>query len=53
MIGGINKVVDGVKVPYLDFDPCTYDTNTFATAILSKLRVLLKEQIAIAEPAIF
>jgi len=28
MIGGINKVVDGVKVPDLDFDPCTYDTNT-------------------------
>lgn len=28
MIGGIKKVVDGENVPDLDFDPCTYDTNT-------------------------
>ena len=28
MIGGIKKVADGENVPNLDFDPCTYDTNT-------------------------
>ena len=27
MIGGINKKVNGKKVPYPDFDPCTYDSS--------------------------
>jgi len=30
MIGGINKKVDGVKVPYPEFDPCRYDSATNA-----------------------
>jgi len=31
MIGGINKKVNGEKVPYPEFDPCTYDSasNTY------------------------
>jgi uncharacterized repeat protein (TIGR02543 family) len=28
MIGGINKIVNGEKVPDLDFDPCRYDSST-------------------------
>lgn len=28
MIGGIKKTVKGVKVPYLEYDPCIYDSTT-------------------------
>jgi hypothetical protein len=28
MIGGINKKINGKKVPYPEFDPCRYDTAT-------------------------
>lgn len=52
MIGGINKVVDGKKVPDLEFDPCHYDslTNTYIynwQPLIQRLDKIVNSQVSI------
>lgn len=54
MVGGINKIVDGKRVPDLAYDPCHYDstTNTYVynwTPLLSRIDGVRKSDIVIKQ----
>lgn len=54
MIGGINKIVNGVSVPYTAYDPCRYDTLTSTyiynwTTLKARINAIRRDGIKITQ----